>query len=145
MRLACNRASLYWGALATEIAGSIVILWHGVPIYRRFLTGITDQRAEGGIMLSVAVAAGAIQVSYWWATTIFGSVKIPRAVILGHIAMFLARLNFVFAGAMLCVVIYVRSSEIEFSLWRFLVLIVALFSIFCCTMELERLGRRMTQ
>jgi hypothetical protein len=145
MRVANNRANLYWGALATEIAGAIVILWQGVPIYRRFLTGITDQKAGGEVILSVVLAAVAIQVSYWWATTIFPSVKVRRSVILGHLAMFLARLNFVFAGAMLCVVMYVRSSEIEFSLWRFVVLIVALFSIFCCTLELERLGRRLNE
>jgi hypothetical protein len=58
-----RRNQFYWGALAIEIAGTIAILWHGIPIYRRFLTGTTDQPADIEVVVWAAAAATAIQLA----------------------------------------------------------------------------------
>jgi hypothetical protein len=39
--------------------------------------------------------------------------------------------------------VFARLDQIEFSLWRFALLFAVLFSLFCSTLELERLGRRL--
>jgi hypothetical protein len=138
-----NRASLYWGGLATQVAGTIAILWHGIPIYRQFLTGATDQKADGEVIAWAVVSVVAIQSAYWGARKLLPSVNVPRSVVLGHAALFAARVNFVFAGALLTVFVFVRFQEIEFSFWRSALLIAVLFSLFCTTLELERLGKRL--
>jgi phosphotransferase system glucose/maltose/N-acetylglucosamine-specific IIC component len=55
--------------------------------------------------------------------------------------LFSARLNFVFATGLFATIVFVRFPEIEFSWWRALVLLAVLFSMYCFTLELERLGQ----
>jgi glycerol-3-phosphate acyltransferase PlsY len=138
-----HRKQFYWCAVAIEIAGTIAILWHGIPIYRRFLTGTADQPADIGVVVWAAAAAAAIQLAYWGATRIFSSIELPRSIVASHFVLFAARLNFVFAGALLSVIVFARLDQIEFSLWRFALLLAVLFSLFCSTLEFERLGRRL--
>ncbi len=57
----------------------------------------------------------------------------------------LSRLNFIFASAVFSAVYLVRFNELEISLWRFVLLSTVLFSIFCYTLELERLGRALLE
>ena len=83
-----------------------------------------------------------IQAAYWGSTvSVFPKLPVRRNIVLGHAVLFLARLNFVFAGGLFATVVLVRASEIEFSWWRALMLFGVLFSLFCYTLELERLGQ----
>ncbi len=42
---------------------------------------------------------------------------------------------------MFSVVFFTRFKELEFSIWKVLFLLAVLFSLFCYTLELERLGK----
>ena len=57
--------------------------------------------------------------------------------------MFLARLNFVFVGGLFSAVVIVRAADLEFVAWRAALLGGVLFSMFCFSIELERLGNRL--
>jgi hypothetical protein len=71
--------------------------------------------------------------------------RIKDKAFLGHVVLFLARLNFIFASAMFSAVYLVRFNELDISPWRFVLLSTVLFSIFCYTLELERLCRALLE
>jgi hypothetical protein len=137
-----RRVPLYLFLLIVEAAGAVSILWHGVPIYRRFLAGAVEQKADLATLAWALLGVILIQGAYWWATVrVFPSLSVRPNMLLGHAVLFLARLSFVFAGGLFATIIFVRFAEIEFSWWRALMLLGVLFSIFCFTLELERLGQ----
>lgn len=88
---------LYWLLLSAQSAGAVVILWNAVAIYRRFLRGSTEP--EPNVLAWAILAALLIQVAYWSAMRIFPSLRVGKQVVVGHVVLFLARLNFVFVGA----------------------------------------------
>ena len=118
-----------------------MILWHGVPIYRRLLVGVPGRGAEARVILWVSIATSLIQVGYWVRLHCFPPPRFNRQLVLGHAIQFMGRLSFVFVGGMFGVVFYARFHQLEFSLWKVSLLMVALFSMFCYTLELERLGK----
>jgi hypothetical protein len=65
--------------------------------------------------------------------------------LLGHVILFLSRLNFIFAAAVFSGVYLVRFNQVQISPLGFVWLSAALFSIFCYTLELERLGRALLE
>jgi hypothetical protein len=77
---------------------------------------------------------------YWFAT-----LRLGHNPLLGHLILFLSRLNFIFAAAVFSAVYLVRFNELDISLWGFVYLSTVLFSIFCYTLELERLGRALVE
>lgn len=54
--------------------------------------------------------------------------------------MFLARLNLIFAGGVFSAVFFVRFDQVKFSVSGTGLLLVILFSMFCVTLDLERIG-----
>ena len=60
---------------------------------------------------------------------------------LGHAIQFLGRLSFVFIGGLFGVVFFTRFEQLEFSIWKILFLLAVLFSLFCYTLDLDRLGK----
>src|SRR3954447_22735963 len=133
---------LYVILLGAQCAGDLGILLHGIPIYRRFLTGVVDQRADLSTFAWAAASVVVIQVTYWWSTLkVFPTLSIRPRLIFGRVVLFSARLNFVFTTGLFATIFFVRFAEIEFSWWRALMLLAVLFSMFCFTLELERLGQ----
>jgi hypothetical protein len=142
---ATNRAGrLYWPLLALQVVGAAIIMSQGVPLYRSFLPGRDLDPAEADLFAWALLGVLLLQVLYWTATLkVFPHAAIPKNLFGGHVAYFVARLNFVLASSLFVVIVFVRSAEIEFVWWRALTLVAVLFAIFCFSLELERLGRRM--
>jgi hypothetical protein len=65
--------------------------------------------------------------------------------VLGHLILFLSRLNFIFAAGVFSAVYLVRFNDLDISLLGSVLLFAILFSIFCYTLELERLGRALVE
>jgi hypothetical protein len=153
---AANRGA-YLVLLALQVAGAIVILWHGVPIYRSLLPGKTYQPLDPTATAWAIAGVLLLQIPYWVSTLkVFPSLPAsrqthPRQVFagrffLGHVVLFLARLSFVFASSLFVVIVLGRAADIVFVWWRALILASVLFAMFCFTLELEleRLGRRLS-
>jgi hypothetical protein len=135
-------APVYPFLFALEVAGAITVLWHGVPIYRSLLEGTFIQRADFAVIAWAIVGSLLIQIPYWISTLkIFHLLAVPHHIFAGHALMFLARLNFVFVGGLFSAVVIVRDTDLEFVAWRAALLGVVLFSMFCFSIELERLGK----
>src|SRR5437870_1957684 len=139
------KIALNWLLFATESLGALIILWHGVPIYRRLLMGVTNEQAGANVFLWASIGVTVIQVSYWIRLQCFPPPRFKRRLILGHAIQFLGRLSFVFIGGMFGVVFFTRFEELEFSIWKVLFLLVVLFSLFCYTLDLDRLAKAFSE
>ena len=64
--------------------------------------------------------------------------------LLGHAILFLARMVYVLPTAIFGFVFIAQRPEFEIPVFRRLVLLLGLFSLFCYVRELERLGRVFT-
>jgi hypothetical protein len=140
-----NRATrAYWLLLALQVVGAGIILSEGVPLYRSFLPGRDIDPVDADLLAFALLGVLLLQVPYWIATLkVFPQAAIPKSLLGGHLAFFVARLNFILASSLFVVIVFVRRAEIEFVWWRALTLFAVLFAIFCFSLELERLGRRM--
>jgi hypothetical protein len=135
-------ARLYPVLLAIEAAGAVTILWHGLPIYRSLLEQTFVERVEGTVIGWAIAGIVLIQAPYWLSTfKIFPSLAVSAHIFAGHALAFVARLNFVFASGLFASLVYARGPEIEFVPWRAILLAAVLFSIFCFSLELERLAK----
>jgi len=132
---------LSWLLFSAESVGALIILWNGVPIHRRLLLGHTAQQADPSVFVLGAVAVILIQSAYWIRLRCLPQLQLKRQLVLGHAIQFLGRLSFVFIGGLFGVVFFTRFEELEFSIWKVLFLLAVLFSLFCYTLDLERLGK----
>jgi len=137
------RQKVYFLLLAIEAAGAMAILWHGLPLYRRMLSGgVAFEQADASSVTWAVIGIVLIQTAYWASTfKVFPLLSVPRHVLAGHAALFLARLNFVFVSSLFAVVVFSKPVDLEFVAWRAATLVAVLFSMFCFSLELERLSR----
>jgi hypothetical protein len=136
-----KKIALYWILFLGQTIGDWTILSHLIPLFRRLVsTGIVEKTPPKIIVLAV-VGVTMIQVCYWLDQHWFATLRQDCHPFLGHLILFLSRLNFIFAGAVFSAVYFVRFKELDVSFWGLMLLTTVLFSIFCYTLELERLGR----
>jgi hypothetical protein len=139
------KIALNWLLFATESLGALIILWLGVPIYRRLLMGVTDEQAGAKVFFWASIGVTVIQASYWIRLRCFPPPRFSRQLILGHAIQFLGRLSFVFIGGMFGVVFFTRFQQLEFSVWKVSVLLAVLFSMFCYALDLDRLCKAFSE
>ena len=139
------KIGLYWILFLGQTIGDATILSHLIPISRRLVTSGLYEKAPQKILVFGALGVTIIQVCYWLNQYWFATLRLGYNALLGHVILFLARLNFIFASALFSAVYLVRFNELEISLWRLVLLSTVLFSIFCYTLELERLGRALLE
>jgi hypothetical protein len=63
-------------------------------------------------------------------------------IVVGHIVLFAGRLNFVLVGGIFATVFYVRFEDLQLGPLQILGVVIGLFTMFCYTLDLERIGRR---
>lgn len=134
-----------WLLFTAESIGALIILWNGVPIHQRLLVGHTAQEAGSRVFVLGAVAVILIQSAYWIRLRCFPPLRFKRQLVLGHAIQFLGRLSFVFIGGMFSVVFFTRFEELEFSIWKAPLLMAVLFSLFCYTLDLDRIGKAFSE
>jgi hypothetical protein len=141
------RIALYWILFLGQTIGDTTILSHLIPLFRQLVTSGLHEKTPPKILVFATLGVTMIQVCYWLAQCWFTTLRLGHNSLLGHVILFLSRLNFIFAAAVFSAVYLVRFNELELeiSLWGFALLFGVLFSIFCYTLELERLGRALIE
>lgn len=124
-----------------EIAGMIMILWDGIPIFRQLIKfqQITTGRDE--IILLTAVVL--IQYTYWKRLRHDPPFDLPQQQLVAHLVLFASRLSFIFASAIFSFAVYRYSDVFELHLIRSILMMAVLFSVFCFTRHLEKIGNLM--
>ena len=134
------KIALHWILFLGQTIGDATILSHLIPLLRELITSGFGEKMPPEINVLVVLAVTIIQVCYWLDQHWFATLRLRYIPVLGNVILFLARLNFVFAGATFSAVYLVRFKEVQMSPLEFVLLSAVLFSMFCYTLELERLG-----
>jgi hypothetical protein len=132
---------LYLWLLALQTAGAALVLEKGVPIYRQMMAGPDQLPPHVGPLWWAIAAVALIQTGYW--VRIWLQPPLPRGghVVIGHVAGFVARVSFIFASSMFTVVFLLRFDQLPLPPHRVVMILLLLFSLYCWTLELERLAR----
>ena len=130
---------LFWCLIAAEAAGSQTILWNGIPIYRRLLSPGTEGADSKDFVLTTIVVI-VMQVAHWVAFRLRPHLRFRRNVVLGYVLVFIGELSLFFVSALAVVILFDRSAELEFVLWKVLLLVATLFAICCYKYQLSKLG-----
>ncbi len=134
---------LYFCLLSMQTAGIALLLANGIPFYRLMaldFANFSPNPAPWWVIAGMVL----IQVAYWVRVRL--QPPLPRAgnIVLGHIVGFVARISFVAVGSTFTVMFLNRFEglkEMNYPPLRVLAVLVMLFSMFCWTLELERLAK----
>jgi hypothetical protein len=137
----------YLALLAIQITGALVFIWRELPAFNQLLQNpgkqIPYDPYDDWVTIGVLLI---MQVAYWYRLR---RVTIPiqnSSLVLSHVCLFLGRLSFIFGGSLFSVVFFRHLPALDHDAdallmsGRGLLLGGALFTLFCLTLELERLG-----
>lgn len=131
--------TLFWCLVIAQTAGSQVIIWTAVPVYRQLLSH--DVRGAGVVELGIVLAAVVVmQVAYWLNYRVQPRLEFRQSTLAGHLLQCLGEISYFFPHAFAAVVIFDRLGELEFRPGRILALAGMLFAMFCYKKQLDTLG-----
>ena len=130
---------VFWCLIAAEAAGSQAILWNGLPIYRRLLSSGADGASSKDFVLATIVVI-VMQAAHWAAFRLRPQLRFRRNVLLGHVLVFIGELSLFFVNSLAVVILLDRGAELDFVLWKVLILVAILFAICTYKDQLSRLG-----
>ncbi|QYU68534.1 hypothetical protein J4558_27735 [Leptolyngbya sp. 15MV] len=133
----------YWALLAAQTTGGAIIICQVVPIYKRFLIGEPADPASRTVYLCAALAVALVHSSYWLTFNHTPPVGHRHRPLLGHLVQFTGRAAFIFAAGMFAAVFYLRFGQLGLDWWRYAIILIVLFSMFCVSRSLgSRRSRR---
>jgi hypothetical protein len=142
-----SSTATYLLLFAVQAFGAGFVIWASLPAFKQLLLNPGQQLVSVPYDSYAVVAVLVImQGCYWYRYT---RVAIPfrgPQLILSHVFLFLGRLSFIFGSALFSIVLFRHLPELRsdvnifLSLRRGVLLIFALFALFCFTLELERLS-----
>lgn len=148
MRAEGRPAASYLLLLGLQTAAASLLFWTVFPTFQRIvMRSGQPQRLDASMVLAALASVVVLQVCYWvryrhvpvWAPL--------RSALLGHLLVFASRASFFFGGALFSAVVFRHIPQLGFlpplgqGLAEALGLLAVLFSLFCYSLELERLGR----
>jgi hypothetical protein len=113
---------LYWTLFLGQTVGDAAILSHLIPLFRRLVISGHYEKMPPKLFVFAALGVIIIQVCYWLDQHWFVTLRLNHNPLLGHLTLFLSRLNFIFAGAVFSAVYLVRFNELDISVWGFVFL-----------------------
>ena len=131
----------YLVAFGLEIVGICLVYWDGVPLFRQLLK--FEQSATKIDEATLFAAVILIQFTYWTKLQHNPPFSFKAFPFAAHVVLFISRLNFIFASAVFSLVVYRYPEMFEFGIVRTTLMAAVLFSVFCFTRHLEKLGQLM--
>jgi len=140
-RAARSSPVMYFVLLTLQTAGAIIILANGGPVYRQMVSDFANHQPQRGVLWWAVAGVVLIHSAYW--TRVRLQVPLPEMgnVVVGHAAAFIARLSFILASSTFAVIFLIRFDQLSLPPRRVVLIIAILFSMFCWTLELERLAK----
>ena len=141
-----TRGSLgvYLLLLGAQTVGAALVFVNGLPIYRQMIGDFSKHQPHPGILWWAVAAVALIQFAYWLRVRLQPALPRRGHIVIGHLASFLARLSFIFASSTFTVIFFARFDQLSLPPHRILMLLALLFSLFCYTLELERLAKALS-
>lgn len=136
-----SRPRVYWVLLALQTVGAVIVLGNGVPFYRQLTIDFANHQPHPGIIWWAVAAGVLMQIAYWLRVWLQPPLPTSGYVVLGHLTAFVARLSFILASSTFSVVFFLRFEQLSLPPHRVVLMLVVLFSLFCWSLELERLAK----
>lgn len=143
-------AAAYGILLVLQTAAASCLLWIMLPIFRRMISRIGEPLDVELWRLATVIGCVTIMQSCYWIRFHRVPVYIPfRNVVVGHLLLFASRASFFFGGAFFSVIFFRHVPELSAlpplgqGFAKALAVLAILFSLFCYSLELERLGKAM--
>jgi hypothetical protein len=130
---------LFWCLIAVQFAGSQAILWNGIPIHRRLLSSGTEGAGSMNFVFAAIVVID-MQVAHWVAFRLRPQLRFRLNVFLGNVLLFIGETSMFFISALAVVVLFDRGADLDFVLWKVLILVAILFAVFSYKNQLSKLG-----
>ena len=134
----------YFALFGMQTIGAVVLIWTGVLVYREVLADPVSHEAHRWAIVGSLLSIALMQISYWISYRVRPLLPQFQNALLGHAILFLARMIYVLPTSIFGFVFIAQRPEFEIPLYQCLVILLALFSLFCYVRELERLGRLFT-
>jgi hypothetical protein len=138
-----SNASRYLFLFAMQTTGAVILFWYGVPLFRQVLLNPRNHVPRPENLIWSLSAIGLMQAGYWIRHRLRPPLPQFRNALVGYIVLFAARMSFVLATSVFGFVFIVRRPEFQIPASRYVIVIIALFALFCYTQELEPLGREL--
>ena len=130
----------YFALFGMQTIGAVVLIWTGLHLYRQVLA---DPSHKPELWPTVGSLSSIVlmQIAYWVSYRVRPPLPQFQNALLGHAILFLARMVYVLPTSIFGFVFVAQRPEFDIPVFRCLVLLLGLFSLFCYVRELERLGR----
>lgn len=145
-----SRPGLFWSLLAVQLACAGTLFWKILPVFRAIVRHPGQMQNVPASEQAIAVAAVVIaQCCYWYRLSRVAVPDMPDNAVGEHLLLFAGRVSFIFGSALFSVVFFhhvpsiVDGPDMLHRLFRAGLIIAVMFTLFCCALEIERLGRAM--
>lgn len=150
--LAHRSARRFWPLLVVQTVAVCSLVYLALPAF----VAIADSLGRPVDLprhrtVGIVAALTLFHLAYWSRLRWAAMPTMPRNIVLSHVFLFMSRLSFVFAAAFFSLVSFrhlpALTSPPEFPAMgaRGGLLLAVLFSLFCYSLEFERIGREMEQ
>ncbi len=133
--------SCYLFLFAMQTIGTLILVWYAVPLYQQVLADPGGYEARPETLIWAFSAVALMQAGYWIRHRLRPPLPQLRNALVGYIILFVARMSFVLATSVFGFVFITRKPEFQIPAFRYVVVIVGLFALFCYTQELDNLGK----
>jgi hypothetical protein len=144
-RIVATQSAFYrWGfptLFGLQTIGAFILFWNAVPLYQKILADPAAHEARTEHLIWSLSSIGLMQVGYWISDRFRPPPPQFTNTLLGHITLFLARMGFVFATSVFGFIFITQKPGFHIPVFSYVVTLVGLFSLYCYTRELERLGK----
>ena len=135
--------ALFWLLLAGQAVGSQILIWGGIPVYHRLRSV-----PEGATFVELAIALAAVvlmQACHWPALALRRRLEFRRNAVLGHVLICIGELSLFFIAALTALIVFDHFGELQWTLWKVLILAATVFSISGYKYQIMSLGQTMIE
>lgn len=140
--------AIYLALIAVQTAGSTVLFFAVFPLFQKVIQQSGQPQVLDSLTAVSSMAAVLLTQICYWVRYRFVPIWAPvRSAIVGHLLLFASRVSFFFGGALFSAIFFRHVPQLATlppfgqSLAKGCGVMVMLFTVFCYSQELERLGR----
>jgi hypothetical protein len=130
----------YFVLFGAQTIGALILFWNAVPLYREILASPATYEARTENLTWSVSSILLMQGGYWISDRVRPQPPQLTSSLLGYVILFVARMSFVFSTSVFGFLFIAQKPGFDIPPARYALTIFGLFSLYCYTRELERLG-----
>jgi hypothetical protein len=131
----------YFALFGIQTIGVAILFWNGVPLYQEVLADPASFEPRPEPLIWGLSSIALMQIGYWISDRVRPAPPRLANRLLGHVTLFVGRMSFVLATSVFSFLFIAQKPGFHLPVSRYVIALFGLFSLYCYTRELERLGR----